>query len=326
MLSCTDLRVWYPIRRGVFQRVTGHVHAVDGVSLRLNPGETLGLVGESGCGKTTLGRTLVGLEPPTAGQVFWEGKPLDALPARERKSVRRNLQMIFQDPFSSLDPRMSAMELVTEGLQVHGLYLPGESRQEAAARLMREVGLEPDTMFRYPHEFSGGQRQRLSIARAISLEPRVVVCDEPVSALDVSVQAQVIRLLAQLQKSRGLSYLFISHDLSVVRLLAQRVAVMYLGRVVEEGPAQEVLQNPLHPYTQALVSAIPVPGKSSRSQRILLKGELPSPSHPPVGCPFHPRCPYAREQCSRERPPLAPAGARRTLACWKTPSPGNGGN
>ncbi len=319
MLSCTDLRVWYPIRRGVFQRVTGHVHAVDGVSLRLAPGETLGLVGESGCGKTTLGRTLVGLEKPTAGQVFWEGKPLDALPKAERRDVRRNLQMIFQDPFSSLDPRMSAMELVTEGLQVHGLYLPGESRQEAAARLMKEVGLEPETMFRYPHEFSGGQRQRLSIARAISLEPKVVVCDEPVSALDVSVQAQVIRLLAQLQKSRGLSYLFISHDLSVVRLLARRVAVMYLGRVVEEGLAQEVLQAPRHPYTQALVSAIPVPGKSSRDQRILLKGELPSPSHPPVGCPFHPRCPYAQERCARECPPLAPAGPQRTLACWRTP-------
>ena len=316
MLQCRELKVWYPIRQGILNRVRGYVRAVDGVSLRLGEGETLGLVGESGCGKTTLGRTLVGLEKPTAGEVLWQEIPLERLPKTKRAAARRNLQMIFQDPFTSLDPRMSAMELVTEGLQLHGLYLPGESRQEAAARLMQEVGLEPETMFRYPHEFSGGQRQRLSIARALALEPKVIVCDEPVSALDVSVQAQVIRLLAQLQRKRGLSYLFISHDLSVVRLLAQRVAVMYLGRVVEQGDAQEVLREPLHPYAQALVSAIPVPGKSNRAQRILLKGELPSPSQPPPGCPFHTRCPRTTPRCARECPPLSPRTPSRSVACW----------
>ncbi len=316
MLACRDLKVWYPIRRGILNRVAGHVRAVDGVSLSLPPGETLGLVGESGCGKTTLGRALVGLEKPTAGAVEWNGVPFDSLKGKERRHARRNLQMVFQDPFSSLDPRMSALEIVTEGLEAYHLYKPGESRREAALRLLQEVGLGQEALYRYPHEFSGGQRQRLSIARALALEPEVLVCDEPVSALDVSVQAQVIRLLAELQRKRGLSYLFISHDLSVVRLLARRVAVMYLGRVVEEGDAREVLVNPLHPYTQALVSAIPVPGKSDPSRRILLQGELPSPSHPPRGCPFHTRCPRAIPQCRECRPELAAVeGGTRKVAC-----------
>lgn len=318
MLACRDLKVWYPIRRGILNRVAGHVRAVDGVSLSLTPGETLGLVGESGCGKTTLGRALVGLEKPTAGAVEWNGVPFDSLKGKERRHARRNLQMVFQDPFSSLDPRMSALEIVTEGLEAYHLYKPGESRRDAALRLLREVGLGQEALYRYPHEFSGGQRQRLSIARALALEPEVLVCDEPVSALDVSVQAQVIRLLAELQGRRGLSYLFISHDLSVVRLLAQRVAVMYLGRVVEEGDAQEVLVHPLHPYTQALVSAIPVPGKSDPSRRILLQGELPSPSHPPRGCPFHTRCPYTAPQCRESRPELAAVeGGARKVACLR---------
>jgi peptide/nickel transport system ATP-binding protein len=318
MLACRDLKVWYPIRRGILNRVAGHVRAVDGVSLSLKPGETLGLVGESGCGKTTLGRALVGLEKPTAGTVEWNGVPFDSLKGEARRHARRNLQMVFQDPFSSLDPRMSALEIVTEGLEAYHLYKPGETRQDAALRLLKEVGLGPEALYRYPHEFSGGQRQRLSIARALALEPEVLVCDEPVSALDVSVQAQVIRLLAELQKSRGLSYLFISHDLSVVQLLAQRVAVMYLGRVVEEGDAQQVLVNPLHPYTQALVSAIPVPGKSDPTKRILLQGELPSPSHPPKGCPFHTRCPHATPQCREIRPELAAAeNGTRKVACTR---------
>ncbi len=316
MLACRDLKVWYPIRRGILNRVAGHVRAVDGVSLSLKPGETLGLVGESGCGKTTLGRALVGLEKPTDGAVEWNGVPFDALKGEQRRHARRNLQMVFQDPFSSLDPRMSALEIVTEGLEAYHLYKPGESRQDAALRLLKEVGLGQEALYRYPHEFSGGQRQRLSIARALALEPEVLVCDEPVSALDVSVQAQVIRLLAELQESRGLSYLFISHDLSVVRLLAQRVAVMYLGRVVEEGDAGQVLVNPLHPYTQALVSAIPIPGKSDPTKRILLQGELPSPSHPPKGCPFHTRCPYAAPQCRECRPELASVeDGSRKVAC-----------
>ncbi len=315
MLSCNGLRVWFPIRRGVFARVCGHVRAVDGVSLEIPCGRTLGLVGESGCGKTTLGRAFVGLETPTGGTVEFNGRPLAELKGAEKRSARRNLQMIFQDPFASLDPRMSAMELVTEGLETHGLYKDGESRQDAAARLMREVGLEPETMFRYPHEFSGGQRQRISIARAISLEPEYIVCDEPVSALDVSVQAQVIRLLAELRDRHGLSYLFISHDLSVVRLIAQEVAVMYLGRVVEQGDARDVLTNPVHPYTRALVSAIPVPGVSDRTKRILLEGEIPSPANPPSGCPFHTRCPYATPLCAEKCPALTECAPGRKAAC-----------
>lgn len=317
MLSCRDLKVWFPIRSGIFNRVVGHVRAVDGVSLEIPRGQTLGLVGESGCGKTTLGRALIGLETPTGGCVELDGTPVANLKGDAKRKARRNLQMIFQDPFASLDPRMSVMELVTEGLETYGLYKEGESREEAAARLMREVGLEPEGMFRYPHEFSGGQRQRISIARAISLEPDYIVCDEPVSALDVSVQAQVIRLLAELREKHSLSYLFISHDLSVVRLIAQKVAVMYLGHIVEFGNARDVLTAPMHPYTQALVSAIPVPGKSDRTNRIILKGELPSPSNPPTGCPFHTRCPNACDDCRKTLPILTPCGSDRLVACHK---------
>ncbi len=306
MLACNDLKVWFPIRRGVLNRVAGHVRAVDGVTLEVRPGETLGLVGESGCGKTTLGRALVGLEAPTGGEITWNGRPIGSLPRAERREMRRNLQMVFQDPFASLDPRMSALELLTEGLDAYRLYRDGESRTDAAARLMREVGLEPESMYRSPPEFSGGQRQRISIARALALEPAFVVCDEPVSALDVSVQAQVIRLLVDLREKHRLAYLFISHDLSVVRLIAQRVAVMYLGRIVESGNAQSLLDRPLHPYTQALVSAIPVPGKAREGKRIVLQGEPPSPANPPPGCPFHPRCPNARPECATSAPALAP--------------------
>lgn len=319
MLSCKDLKVWYPIRRGILNRVVGHVRAVDGVSLSIEKGETLGLVGESGCGKTTLGRALIGLEPIAGGTIELDGKPIDSLKGQAKRTARRNLQMVFQDPFSSLDPRMSAMEIVTEGLDAFHLYRPNENREQAAIRLMQEVGLDPESRYRYPHEFSGGQRQRLSIARAISMEPEFIVCDEPVSALDVSVQAQIIKLLIALREQHHLSYLFISHDLSVVRLIAQKVAVMYLGGIVEFGTAHSVLTTPLHPYTKALVSAIPVPGKSSRANRILLPGELPSPANPPSGCAFHTRCPHARPECSAARPELqnapTPDDPHRQVAC-----------
>ena len=315
MLSCNGLRVWFPIRRGVFARVCGHVRAVDGVSLEIPCGRTLGLVGESGCGKTTLGRAFVGLETPTGGTVEFNGRPLAELKGAEKRSARRNLQMIFQDPFASLDPRMSAMELVTEGLETHGLYKDGESRQDAAARLMREVGLEPETMFRYPHEFSGGQRQRISIARAISLEPEYIVCDEPVSALDVSIQAQIINLLKDIQEKYNLTYLFISHDLSVVEHISDTVGVMYLGNLVEYGATEDIFRNPLHPYTKALFSAIPIPDPKVKMNRIVLEGSIPSPANPPKGCKFHTRCKYCTEECSKITPPLVEVRPNHFVAC-----------
>ncbi len=308
LIEVRDLKVWFPVRRGVVARTVGYVRAVDGVSLRVCRGETLGLVGESGCGKTTLGRTILRLEKATAGTVRLDGQDLLALSGRRLRPLRRRMQMVFQDPFSCLNPRMTAMTIVTEGLLQHGL-LEGD-RTEVAARLLGEVGLDRDALYRYPHEFSGGQRQRLSIARALSLQPDFIVCDEPVSALDVSVQAQVINLLLDLRSRHGLSYLFISHDLSVVRLISHRVAVMYLGQIVETGPAADVIGDPLHPYTQALVSAIPVPGRKKK-KRILLEGDLPSPVNPPSGCRFHTRCPQAMDICSRQEPKVYARGQRR---------------
>ena len=313
ILEVKELRVWFPIRKGILNRVVAHVRAVDGVSFALKRGETLGLVGESGCGKTTLGRAILGLEGVRSGEVYFEGEEFTHVKESVRRQLRRRCQMIFQDPYASLNPRKTVLELVTEGLVFHKL-LGEESVEQAGRRLLKDVGLGEDCLYRYPHEFSGGQRQRISIARAISLHPSLVVCDEPVSALDVSVQAQVINLLMDLRDKYSLSYVFISHDLSVVRIISQKVAVMYLGHLVEIGSVEDVMDHPLHPYTQALILAAPVPGRE-RSQRVILKGEMPSPANPPSGCPFHPRCPRACPECAQKRPELKAVKDGHAVAC-----------
>lgn len=297
LLEIKNLTTWYPIRRGVLARTVGHVQAVTEVSLTLSEGETLGLVGESGCGKSTLGRTLVGLEEAQSGEVWFRGRLLAG--TRRSSEERRSIQMVFQDPVASLNPRLTVLDLLTEGLEHHGL-LTG-TKEAAALQLLGDVGLDASALHRYPFEFSGGQRQRINIARALSLRPAVLVCDEAVSALDVSVQAQVLNLLSDLKEKYRLSYLFISHDLGVVRYISDRIAVMYLGRVVEEGPAEQVMDQPRHPYTEALLSAIPVPGQRRAGRRVL-SGELPSPTRPPSGCPFHPRCPKAMPVCQLRWP------------------------
>ncbi len=315
LVSIDDIKVWFPIRKGVFNRVVGNVRAVDGVSLDIMPGETMGLVGESGCGKTTIGRAIIGLQPVTSGRILFDGQDIAQLRRDARQQFCRSCQMVFQDPFSSLNPRMTVLDIITEALVYHGI-ISSRERESKALELLAEVGMGHDALNRYPHEFSGGQRQRISIARALSLNPKFIVCDEPVSALDVSVQAQVINLLMDLREKHSLSFLFISHDLSVVRLISHRVAVMYLGHIVELGKAEEVLENPLHPYTQALLSAVPRPGKNAM-ERIILKGELPSPANPPSGCPFHPRCPHATAECRTVMPPMAGEG-HQCACCQRT--------
>ncbi len=309
----------------LFARRGPPVRAVDGVSFEIARGETLGLVGESGCGKSTVGRTLLRLQEPTAGRAVFDGADVFALDRAALRRLRRRMQIVFQDPYSSLNPRMRIGSAVAEGIEIHRLVPKAEIPARVAA-LLQEVGLDPAFARRYPHEFSGGQRQRIGIARALAVEPSFIVCDEPVSALDVSVQAQVLNLLADLQKQRGLSYLFIAHDLAVVRQVAHRVAVMYLGRIVETGPTEGLLAEPRHPYTVALLSAVPEPDPAGKKRRVVLPGDPPSPSAPPSGCPFHPRCfhPAKSERCRTELPQLRPVGATQVACHYAETTPARG--
>ncbi|MBN2046936.1 MAG: dipeptide ABC transporter ATP-binding protein [Anaerolineaceae bacterium] len=316
ILKVDNLAQYFPIRRGVFQRVVGHVHAVDGVSFDVRERETLGLVGESGCGKTTTGRSIIQIYKPTAGHVYFQGKDLTRISKGEMRELRHDIQMIFQDPYSSLDPRMTIEEIVGEGLRTKGITNKEEIR-ERVKELMGLVNLSPTYIDRYPHEFSGGQRQRIGIARALAVDPKLIICDEPISALDVSVQAQVINLLGDLQDELGLTYVFIAHDLSMVRHISDRIAVMYLGLIVELTDSDTLHDNPLHPYTQVLLSAVPIPDPEleRKRKRIILEGEVPSPLNPPSGCYFHPRCPKAMPICSRKRPVWREVEPDHWVAC-----------
>ena len=314
LLEVQNLKKHFPIKKGILSRTIGNVLAVDGVSFTLKRGETLGLVGESGCGKTTVGRSILRLTEPTSGQVTFNGQDLLGLGREELRQVRASFQIIFQDPFSSLNPRMNVGQIIAEPIKNH-LKESRPDIRNRVAYLMEKVGLHPEQMTQYPHEFSGGQRQRIGIARALALNPLAIVCDEPVSALDVSIQAQVINLLAQLQEQMNLSYLFISHDLSVVEHISNRIAVMYLGRFVELASDKELYQNPQHPYSQALLSAIPVPDPEVRKKGIILEGDVPSPLNPPSGCAFHTRCPECKEVCTHETPVFRHLDGDHWVAC-----------
>ena len=320
LLEVQHLQCTFPIRQGVLGRVTGRVRAVEDVSFTLGRGTTLGLVGESGCGKTTVGRCILQLLRPTAGSVVFEGEELVGMAPKRLRTRRRDMQLIFQDPYGSLNPRMKVRGHLAEALRLYRV-VPREAVDEEIDRLLDLVGLTRSDADRYPHEFSGGQRQRIGIARALAVRPKLLICDEPVSALDVSIQAQVINLLKDLQQELDLTYLFISHDLSVVEHISDRIAVMYLGRIVEMGSAQEVIHQPLHPYTQALISAVPVPDPGRKAQRIVLQGDVPSPSDPPSGCPFHPRCPVyqaaANLACIQAVPPLEELSPGHFVACYE---------
>jgi oligopeptide transport system ATP-binding protein len=316
LLEVKNLKVHFPVKPGVFSRVRAHVKAVDDVSFSLAPGETLGLVGESGCGKTTLGRAIVRLLEPTGGSVLFEGEDIAQMNGGDLRRRRRSFQMIFQDPFGSLNPRMTVEDIIGEALDIHGLAESGSGRMKRVAELLKAVGLDAAYAQRYPHEFSGGQRQRIGIARALAVEPKLIVCDEPVSALDVSVQAQIINLLQDLQQQHGIAYLFIAHDLAVVEHISRRVMVMYLGKVVELAEAKAIIRAPKHPYTQALISAVPEVDPDTKRQRIVLPGDVPSPIHPPSGCRFHPRCPVAeRPLCETEPPELREVVSGHGASC-----------
>jgi len=314
MLVVDDLKKYFPVRSGLLQRVSAWVKAVDGVSFTIREGETFGLVGESGCGKTTVGRTILRLVPSNGGSVFFDGEDVFAMGKREFKGMRRNMQIVFQDPYSSLDPRMPVGEIISEGMMIHGIGTSAE-RAATVSELLKTVGMNPYHARRYPHEFSGGQRQRIGIARALALRPRFIVCDEPVSALDVSVQSAVLNLLRSLQSQFGLTYLFIAHNLSVVEHISDRVGVMYLGKMVEVASRETLFRNPMHPYTQALLSAIPMPDPDYQKERIVLTGDVPSPLNPPSGCRFHPRCPRVMDVCKEIDPPFEQKHPDHWVAC-----------
>ncbi len=317
LLNVQALKMWFPIRRGVLQRKVGDVKAVDGISFSIIKGETLGLVGESGCGKSTAGRAILQLYKPTGGNVVFEGQELTTLKGEGLRRMRRQMQMIFQDPYASLNPRMTVGSIVSEPLEVHGIGTRAE-RLERVRELLAVVGLNPYFINRYPHEFSGGQRQRIGVARALAVNPSFIVCDEPISALDVSIQAQVINLLEDLQEQFGLTYLFIAHDLSVVRHISDRIAVMYLGKIMELADRDELYRNPMHPYSQALLSAVPIPDPvvEEKRQRIILEGDVPSPANPPKGCNFCTRCPKVLDVCHEQEPEFRDYGDGHYVACW----------
>ena len=314
LIEIEDLKKYYPVTAGLLSRHIADVKAVDGVSFYIMEGETLGLVGESGCGKSTLGRTILRLEEPTAGRVFYRGSDITIWNRRQLKGLRKEVQMVFQDPQSSLDPRMTIGDSIGEALLIHGMKNERE-RLKRVEELLKQVGLEPDHAIRYPHEFSGGQKQRVGIARALAVNPKLIVADEPVSALDVSVQAQILNLIMDLQRELGLAYLFIAHDLSVIGHVSDRIAVMYLGKIVELADGTQLFSHPLHPYTEALLSAIPISDPHKKRSRILLQGEVPSPVEPPPACRFHTRCPKAMKLCSQEQPTLRPQEGDHLVAC-----------
>jgi len=320
ILEVENLKMHFPVRGGIFRRQTGQVHAVDGVSFKIGHGQTLGIVGESGCGKTTLGRTIVKLYQPTVGRVLFEGKDLARADRHQLRRLRRDMQMIFQDPFESLNSRHMIGDIIEEPFAIHNIG-SAQERKDEAARLLGRVGLSRNAAERFPHEFSGGQRQRIGIARAIALKPKLIICDEPVSALDVSIQSQILNLLLELQQEMGLSYVFIAHDLAVVKHISDHIAVMYLGKIVEYTDADRLYESPLHPYTRALISAIPVPDPEIKKDRQILLGDVPSPIHPPGGCRFHTRCPVAFDLCFHKEPELIPAkgtrGDEHLVACHR---------